>query len=625
MVTFSNNSFLGFHNGIPVITISIWRFFEILREKVLLRLFARSGSYCLWIVLGTAPCGFAGAANLSFVPVTAAMLHNPDKADWPSFRRTTNSWGFSPLMQVTRDNVKELALVWSRPMADGIQESAPLVYDGVMYLPNPGDVTQAIDAETGKLLWEHRREMPADLTDYIRFPSLNRNLAIYGNLIFDNSADDYLYALDARSGDLAWESQIVDYRTSPSMQSSGPIIANGKVVSGRGCEANTGPDACVITAHDAATGKEIWRTGTIDPENNPEDSWGGYPRSKRSHVGSWYVPSYDPALNLIYVGTSVTWPAPKFVFGETDKQYLYHNSTLALKADTGEIEWYYQHVVDHWDLDHTFERVLDDLTVAPDPEAVSWINPELRPAEQRKVVTGIPGKTGIVYTLDRETGEFLWATPTVRQNVVENIDGRTGGVTVNPDLVYDEVGDSGLVCPGSTGGKNWPAGSYNPETRVMFQPLQNACMQVTVLSDDPEFPEGYGLLRESGLSPETTDLGSIYAISAETGLTVWKVEQRAATASLMATASGLLFGGDSNGYFRAYDQSTGEVLWEVYLGSRVTGFPVAFAVDGRQYVAVSTGSALLTGQFLAMTPELKPGDINQMFVFAIPRRAASAE
>lgn len=559
------------------------------------------------------------------MPVTDEMLEKPAIADWPSFRRTTNSWGFSPLTEVTRKNVAHLALVWSRPMSEGIQEASPLVYDGVMYLPNPNDVTQAIDAATGELRWEYRRELPADLTDFIRFPSLNRNLAIYGHLVVDNSADDYVYAMDARSGELVWETKIVDYRQSPSLQSSGPIIANGKVVSGRGCEANTGPDACVITAHDALTGKELWRTSTIDPGGEENDSWAGYPRDKRSHVGAWYVPSYDPGLDLVYVGTSVTWPAPKFIFGSNDRSFLYHNSTLALDGNTGRIKWHYQHVVDHWDLDHTFERILDDVAVTPDPAAVKWINPGLRKGELRKVVTGIPGKTGIVYTLDRETGEFLWATPTVDQNVVTNIDGRTGIVTVNPEQVYDEIGDGSLVCPGSTGGKNWPAGAYNPKTRIMFQPLQNACMQVTVLTDDPQYPEGYGLLRESALAPGKTELGSIYAISAETGRVVWKREQRAATASLMTTGSGLLFGGDANGRFRAYDQMTGEVLWEVNLGSRVTGFPISFAVDGRQYIAVSTGNALLTGQFLVMTPELLPGDVNQVFVFALPAAAASAE
>lgn len=335
-------------------------------------------------------------------------------------------------------------------------------------------------------------------------------------------------------------------------------------------------------------------------------------------MGSWYVPSFDPELNLVIIGTSVTWPAPKFIFGDNERQYLYHNSTLALNAETGDIAWHYQHVVDHWDLDHTFERILDDITLTPDPAAVAWINPNLRAGETRKVVTGIPGKTGIVYTLDRETGEFLWATPTVHQTVVQEIDGRTGAVTVNPDMLYHKVGDSNLVCPSSTGGKNWPAGAYNPHSKVMFYPLLNTCMKGTAFSDDPGVESSYGLSRKTSIAPGTTQLGAIYAISAETGKVLWKHEQRAGTTSMFTTGGGLLFGGDVNGRFRAYHQSSGEILWETNLGSRVTGFPISFAVDGRQYIAVSTGNAPLVGQHLVMTPELQPGDINQIFVFALP-------
>ncbi len=554
-----------------------------------------------------------------FVPVTDAILQQPEAADWLSFRRTTDGSGFSPLTQISKENVRELALVWARPIAEGIQESTPLVYGGIMYLPNPNDVTQAIDAASGKLLWQYQRKMPEDLTEYLDFPSINRNIAIYGRLLIDNGFDDFLYALDAGTGELVWETLQLDYRQAPSRQSSGPIIANGKVVSGRGCEPNRGPEACVITAHDAITGKELWRTSTIDPRNDENDSWGGYPHEKRSHVGSWMVPSYDPQLNLVFVGTSVSWPAPKFIFGSNDKQYLYHNSTLALNADTGEIVWYYQHLVDHWDLDHVFERVIDEVSVAPDPATVPWINPRLKPGERRKVVTGIPGKTGIVYTLDAASGEFLWATPTVTQNVVQAIDGASGAVTVNPEMLYHKVGDENLVCPGSTGGKNWFAGAYNPHSKVMFQPLQNACMKVVALTDDPATREGYGLLRDRLIEPGKTDLGAIWAVSAETGRVLWKLEQRAAITSLFATASGLLFGGDTSGHFRAYDQEIGEMLWEVNLGSQVTGFPITFAADGRQYIAVSTGNALLAGQFLVMTPELRAGDINQMFVFALPK------
>jgi alcohol dehydrogenase (cytochrome c) len=449
-------------------------------------------------------------------------------------------------------------------------------------------------------------------------PSINRNLAIYGTSIIDTSADDFVYALDARTGELSWEIEILDYKRG-AQQTSGPIIANGKIVSGRGCEPEGSPAACVITAHDANTGRELWRRRTIAARGEENgDSWGDIPDEARWHVGSWLVPSFDPELNLIFAGTSVTSPAPKFAISGNDLKYLYHNSTLALDADTGDIVWYYQHIVDHWDLDHPFERLLVDTAVAPNPEAVAWINPRIRPGERRRVVTGIPGKTGIVYTLDRETGEFLWATPSVEQNVVESIDGVSGEVTVNPETLFVEIGQERFVCPTALGGKNWPSGTYSPQGNVMFFPLQNTCMTVAPTLSRPSPDSLYGIRTTQQIAPNKDTVGSIHAISVETGETLWTYDQRAGVLSLLSTASGLLFGGDTNGRFRALDQRTGEVLWEINLGSPVSGYPVTFAVDGRQYVAVSTGSSLTAMGANRLTPELKPSLGNNLFVFALP-------
>ena len=302
-------------------------------------------------------------------PVTDRELLEPNPADWLMWRRTLNSWGYSPLKQIEKSNVGRLQLVWTRGMGPGIQEGTPLVRDGVMYLPNPSDYIQALDAATGDLRWEYKRKLPDDLRKFLPVPSINRNLAIYGNQIIDTSADDFLFALDTVTGKLLWETRIVDYRETPAQETSGPIIANGKIFSTRGCEYKFSPDGCIITAHDATTGKELWRRRTIPKPGEPGDeTWGGIPDAKRRHVGAWMVPSYDAELNLLYVGTSVTSPAPKFLLAGNDKQYLYHNSTLAIDADTGRIVWYYQHVVDHWDFDHPFERLLVDTAVAPDAE-----------------------------------------------------------------------------------------------------------------------------------------------------------------------------------------------------------------------------------------------------------------
>ena len=554
--------------------------------------------------------------STDFVPVTDATLQNPAPEDWLMWRRTLNGWGYSPLDQITKENVRDLRLVWSRGLRAGSQQGTPLVYNGVMYMPNPGDAIQAIDAVTGDLKWEYQREIPEDLDDYIPAGFLqtnNRNIAIYNNLIIDTSADDHVFALDATTGRLVWETQILDYRTHPAHQTSGPIVANGKVISGRGCLPKGGPDACVITAHDALTGEELWRRRTIPAPGEPGDeTWGDVPFEDRKHVGAWMVPSYDPELNLIYIGTSVTSPAPKFLLGGSENKHLYHNSTLALDADTGEIEWYYQHLNDHWDLDHPFERLLVDTAVTPNPAEVSWINPRITPGEQRKVITGIPGKTGVVYTLDRETGEFLWATPTITQNVINDIDGATGAVSENAEVVFNTLGQETFTCPTWSGGKDWEAGAYSPLTNTMYMPLRNTCARVLATL------EGglaiYALAMRQEIAPGTEHVGTVQAISAETGEIAWHYEQRAATMSLAATGGGLVFGGDVNGRFRALDDETGEVLWEINLGSSVSGFPISFAVDGRQYVVASTGSP----RFLDLTPELRPTSGNNIFVFALP-------
>ena len=574
--------------------------------------------YAFAAVLLIVATGTAAAQERSFTPVTDAMLQDPDPADWPMWRRTLDGWGYSPLEQINRANVGALRMVWSRGLTEGAQQGTPLVYDGVMYMPNPRDVIQAIDAVTGDLIWEHRRDRPDDLEEFVPISSANRNIAIYGDTIIDTSSDDHVFALDAATGRLVWETQILDYRENPAHQTSGPIIAGGKVVSGRGCMPRGGPEACVITAHDATTGAELWRRGLIPAPGEPGDeTWGDVPYERRAHVGSWMVPSYDPDLDLVYVGTSVTSPAPKFMLGGVDKAHLYHNSTLALDADTGEIVWYYQHLNDHWDLDHPFERLLVDTAVAPDPAEVSWINPRIRPGERRRVVTGIPGKTGVVYTLDRATGEFLWATPTISQNVISSIDGATGDVAENTELVFTASGQEVLACPHASGGKDWEAGAYSPLTNTMYMPLRNVCarMLASTAGDDDDISNAlYALLWRSQITPGTDQVGTVQAISVETGAITWTHEQRAATMSLVATGGGLVFGGDVNGRFRALDDKTGEVLWEINLGSPVSGFPIAFAVDGRQFVAVSTG----TPRFLDLTPELRPSFGNNLFVFALP-------
>jgi alcohol dehydrogenase (cytochrome c) len=545
-----------------------------------------------------------------FVPIQDELLWKPDPADWLSWRRTLDGQGFSPLNEINRNNVRQMRLMWTRPMTGAQQESTPLVYKGVMYLPNSGDVIQAYNAKTGELLWEYKRPSGGSMR--------NRTMAIWGTTLLDASGDNQIYAIDAQTGKLVWETPVLPPKA-PASATGGPIIANGKVISGRQCQPGAGTEACIVTAHDAKTGKEVWRFHTIPGPGEPGyETWGDVPANERWHVGTWMVPSYDPETNLVFVGTSVTIPAPKFTLGGNDKQHLYHNSTLAINADTGKLVWYYQHLVDHWDLDHPFERILAEVAVAPDPKEVPWINPRIKPGEKRKVITGIPGKSGLVYTLDRQTGEFLWARPTVMQNVISNIDGATGKVTVNAAVTFSRKDETHMVCPSSTGGKNWPAGAYNPQTSMMFFPLQNTCMNATTTVDTRDPSKVYGLNMPVIPTPGVEKIGTVWAISAETGKTMWKYEQRAGMLSLVATAGGLVLGGDANGVFRAWDDRSGKVLFEVNLGAPVSGYPISYAVDGKQYVAVPTGGSLVAGSTNRLTPELKPAQAANLYIFALP-------
>jgi alcohol dehydrogenase (cytochrome c) len=539
------------------------------------------------------------------------MIHDPPPEDWLSFRRTLNGWGYSPLDQINTGNVQRLHEAWSRPLEGFFMEPTPLVHDGVMYLSEAANKIVALNAASGEELWTYIHNDPKGASQ----SGIKRNIAIYGEQLFTTTPDGALVAVNARTGKQAWEVKI----TGPANTSSGPIIANGKVISGRACAPDSGPEGCVMVANDARTGRELWRAWTIARPGEPGDeTWGGVPWEKRQQVGTWMPPSYDPELNLVYFGTSVTGPTPKYLLGGNDKAHLYHTSTLALDADTGGIVWYYQHIIDQWDFDHPFERILVDTGVAPDPKAVAWINPNLKPGEVRKVLTGIPGKTGIVYTLDRRTGEFLWAEPTVKQTVVSSIDGATGKVHMNPDTAFTHDDQDIDLCPAFTGGKNWMPGAYSPRTGLMYMPVENLCS--TVKSAGPKNGPGQLGMRidyVSFLPPGETNVGQVRAISVSTGETAWVYTQRAGTMALVATGGGLVFYGDAAGGFGALDEKGGKVLWQTGLTGAVSGMPVSYGAGGRQFVAVATGPSPEAMGLGRMAPEIKAGNDRVLHVFTL--------
>ena len=592
---------------------------------------AVAGLVCLSFFPGIWPPHHVVAAGQSqeFTPVTEEMLLDPDPADWLMVHRTYDFQSFSPLDQINRDNVGQLQLAWMRAMDEGPQEIRPLVYDGVMYIAHPGgDHLEALDATTGDRLWNYERDLPADLREYAALGGRTRHLAIFGNHVYHLTADAYLAALDARTGELDWETQMADYRDGIT-HSSGAMIIKGMVMSGRTCSPSSLEARCFVAAHDADTGQELWRTYTAASADDPGgETWGNLPTSRRVHVSPWGLPgSYDPALNRVFWGIAVPLPYPRIVrrgtwdVGDQTPCELYSNSTLAMNADTGEIDWYYQYLpCDDWDQDFVQERTLIDTVVNPDPEAVRWINPTLAgTAEERKVVV-VMGEPGGLFVNDRETGEFLWASPLpytdTERFVIRDIDVDTGTVYINMDLVAKELGQRLIVCGHNV--KSWWSWSYSPLTNLLYVPFNRSCLDQTANDQTISGASPRFSIPEPGFE-EDGDLTEVRAIDMSTGREAWRYSQRAPNAgSTLATGGNVVFFGDLNRRFRAFDAETGEVLWETILGSQITGYPVTYAVDGRQYLTVPVGG--IGDRLATYAPELEaPNGSNMLVTFALPR------
>ena len=588
-------------------------------------------------VLGLAPSAEqAGAGEPAavpdllqeFVPVTEDMLLQPRPENWISFRNGYSLWGYSPLSQIDTDSVGELRLVWSRAMREGYQEVEPLVYDGVMFLANVEDIVQALDATTGDLLWEYRRDLPDNIANVTGTRYRYRNVSIFDDKIFLATNDAFLVALDARTGTLVWETRRADY-TERVAQTAGPVVVNGKLITGSRCNPSSPrPGGCFITGHDVDSGEELWRINTAATPDQPGgDTWGGLPLSARRHASAWMVGSYDPALNLVYWGTGPPSPLPESLRGAGKADLLYTNSTMALDPDTGELMWYFQHLPrDNWDLDHVFERMIVETELSPSPEEVPWISPGLQMGEHRKVVTGVPGKTGLVWTLDAETGQFLWARPTVYQNIMTGLDLESGRPIIDESTTPQSMENAVLACPHLLGGKNQPSGAYSPDTDAMYMPLNNACMDLAMSVEVAGPSDGYDVRTTvrhvPGADPSAAPVGRVDAVSASTGTTLWSYQQRAPIyGSLLTTGGNLLFSGDVVRRFRAFDARTGSIVWETILNGPVSGRPMTYSVNGRQYVAIGAGGVTQGTGFLQLTPELDtPNGSNTLFVFALPER-----
>ncbi len=520
--------------------------------------------------------------------------------NWLSYYGTYKSWRYSPLDQINRSSVENLAPVWAFESGfdDGGMQSAPLVVDGVMYVSTAQNHVFALDAATGEQIWRYDHELPAELPAV--YGNWNRGVAVAYGLVYLGTLDNHLLAIDAKSGREVWKVEVENAAQCGCNITSAPLVVKDMVITGV-----TGGDSAhrgYLNAFDAKTGRHRWRFWTIPGPGEPgNETWKG-DSWKYGGGSTWITGTYDPELDLVYWG--VGNPAADF-YGEGRKgDNLYTESVVALDPNTGELEWHYQQIpFDVWDYDSAYELVLLDLEVK---------------GEKRKLIVN-PNKSGYVWVLDRTDGEFLGAWNLVENsNWIERVgeDGELIGRNEPP------VGRPTLICPAIGGGRSWNHGAYSPETGWFYSTGLEWCQTVTVKPEEPR--EGmafFGGEFQMAHPPGGKAYSHLGAYDPVTGERHWRYEHKyPLLASQLATAGGLLFTGDATGKFFALDTKTGEELWSFRTGSGHRGSAVTYSVDGRQYIATPSGwgSALagLTTQLWPETADLPSG--SSIFVFALP-------
>ena len=539
----------------------------------------------------------------NYTSVSDEVLQNPPDSDWLTWRRSYDNHGFSNLDQINRQTVADLQLAWHQPVTQGNNMPTPLVHDGIMFLYSAGDVVLALDATNGNLLWRYSHSGD-DVTSH-KF-----GIALHENKVLVPTSDLHMVALDARTGAVIWDHAIDVGENTGYQLRSAPTVAKGQVI--QGMAASFVPGGGFIFAIDLETGKETWRFYTLARPDEPGgNTWNNMPLEDRQGGSVWNTGAYDPELDLVFFGASPTYNTGPLLYpldiDGVSNDALYTNTTLALRPATGELVWHFQHIAnDQFDLDWSFERSIIELEIDGDLKKV--------------VVTA--GKPGVFDALNAETGDYLFSVDPGLQNIFSSINPLTGEKIVNPN-VFPDAEETRTVCPFYQGGRNWHASSINSDTGFLFVPMFEVCMDTRL--------DGTGTLLSSGLGTETipapeTDgsYGRLQAIDLKNRTLEWQYRQEVVPASAsLATAGGLVFLGYLDQSFKAFDQRTGDILWETQLDAIPAAFPITYSVDDKQYIAIVAGQLNihtgvwlgLMNKFTGFVPE--PPGAASLWVFAL--------
>ncbi len=531
------------------------------------------------------------AALRDYKTITLERLTTPADGDWTMIRRTYDGWGYSPLTQITPDNVQRLQPAWV--FATGVNsghEAAPLVNNGVMFVATPGSQVLAIDASTGNLLWRYRRQLPAGA---ILPHQTSRGVALYGDKVFFAAGDATLVAIDAKTGKEAWAKSVADNKTGYYMTLA-PLVADGKVMVGA-----SGGELGIrgfVAAFQADTGEELWRTYTVPAPGEPgSETWPKGEQWKNGGGSVWVTGNYDPATNLAYWGVGNGGP---WMGDQRPGDNLYTSSTIAIDVATGKIKGHHQYDPNEsWDWDEVSPPILVDYQ------------------RNGKTVKGLidVGRDGYLWFLERTDGaiHFVEGMPFVKQNVYKSLDAKTGRPEVDPDR-KPGTGKTADFCPSLWGGKNWPPIAYSPQTRMIYIPAnENLCMTST--GEKVEYTPGgryLGARTQLSVAPGADHIGEVQAWNVDTGKRVWTHTYANSQnwGPMLATAGGLVFSGGTNDrMFHAFDAASGKLLWEFPTSSGITGQPVSFLVNGKQYIAVQSGWGVDARSMQAVLNTLIPG------------------